>query len=106
MLYTPTPILEYNIEEHNISGPRGEKSARVISEGLSNEDKVALPKGTLLPLPADSNRGAHDWESVVWIQLTLKCDFNPIRMISTFRMASVQFPSIHEWHNNHVSWLI
>ena len=33
-------------------------------EGLGNEDKVPFPRA-LLPLPADSNRGPHDWESIV-----------------------------------------
>ena len=47
-----------------ISKQPGDQRLYVLFEGLGNEDKMPCPRA-LLPLPADSNRRPHGWESVV-----------------------------------------
>ena len=43
---------------------QGDRLFKVLSEGPGNEDKVPCQR-SLLPLPSDSNREPHGWESVV-----------------------------------------
>ena len=59
-LYFTWPLKASCLKANN----QGTNSFKSLSEGLGNEDKVPCPRALLL-LPAESNRGPHDWESVV-----------------------------------------
>ena len=86
-----------------ISKQPGDQRLLVPSEGLGNEDKVPCQRA-LLPLPADSNRGPHDWESVVLSTepQQLKHCFLLLnwKVLKTFMV----FLSCKKWPTEEISW--